>query len=122
MPSLNVVETAIIAFSNHGRQSIVGNTDLGIARDHPIHHPVCHSRHVQGIGESDRILEEARFTDPSKPRHFASSIEDERPGRYFLVPDIVARDDDCHTSSYGTKPRLKWSFSGDTGGLAHGDA
>src|ERR1044071_945428 len=122
MPSLNVVESSIIAFGNHRRQGIVGNANLRIMRDHPVHDPIGHTWHIQWIGQGNRILEKTRFADPGKAGQFASPIEHERSGRYFLVPDILAGYDDCHTGSYRTKPRLKRSVSGDTSNLTHGNA
>ena len=121
MPPLDVVESPIVAFGDHWCQGIVGNADLRIAGDHPAHDPVGHSRHVQRICEGDRILEEAGFADPGKPGHLAGAVENERPSRHFLVPHVVARDDDRHAGSYRAEPRLEWPIAGDEGGLAHGD-
>ena len=122
MPPLNVIEPSIVAFGDHWRQGIVGNADLRIAGDHPVHDPVGHSRHVQRICEGNRILQKSRFGDPGKAGHLASPIEDERPGRHFLVPHIVARDDDRHAGSYRAEPGFERPVAGDEGGLAHSDA
>ena len=122
MPPLNVIEPPIVAFGDDRCQGIVGNADLRIAGDHPAHHPVGHSRHVQRICEGNRILQESGFAHPGKAGHLTGSIEDERPGRHFLVPHVVARDDDGHAGSHRANPWFEWPVAGDEGCLAHRDA
>src|SRR5262249_23509716 len=75
MPPLNVIQSPIVTFGNDRCQGVVGNADLRIAGDHPTHDSIGHSRHVQRICESDRILEEARFADAGKTGHLAGSVE-----------------------------------------------
>ena len=122
MPPLNVIEPSIVAFGDHRCQGIVGNADLRIAGDHPVHDSVGHSGHVQRICEGNRILQKSRFGNPSEACHLASPIEYERPGRHFLVPHIVTRDDDRHSGSYRAEPGFERPVSGYEGDLAHSDA
>ena len=121
MAALNVVQPSIVAFSDDRRQRIVGNANLRITRDHPVHDPVGDSRHVQRIGEGDGIFEKTGFADPGKAGHLTGSIEHERTGRHFLMPDVISGDDHCHAGAYRTMARHERPIAGHKRGLSNFD-
>ena len=99
MPALTVIEAAVVTFGHHGCERIVANSDVRVSGDHPVHHPVGHARDIEGAGQGDGVFQKPGFSHPGQAGHLAGAVQHERPGRHFLAPDILARNDHGDTGA-----------------------